>query len=139
MDRLTPERRSWLMARVKSKDTTPEMRVRRAAYALGFRYRLHRKDLPGKPDLCFPRTKTAIFVHGCFWHRHEGCRKASLPKSRTEYWHQKIAANVERDQRTKIALSSLGWVVHIIWECQTKNDVELRERLLQILTSTSPS
>ncbi|MGV1758888.1 very short patch repair endonuclease [Rhizobium sp. A22-96] len=134
MDRLTSEHRSWLMSRVRGKDTTPEMRVRKAAHSLGFRYRLHRRDLPGKPDLCFPKRKIAIFVHGCFWHRHKGCRKASLPKSRTEYWCQKFASNVERDERTEAALVALGWKVHVIWECQTKSEVELRERLLQLFT-----
>lgn len=122
------------MSRVKGKDTTPELRVRKAAYALGFRYSLHRKDLPGKPDLCFTKLKTAIFVHGCFWHRHQGCKKASLPRSRTEYWHQKFTANVKRDEKVLARLSDLGWNVHIIWECQTKDDVELRERLYKILT-----
>ncbi|MGO4480306.1 very short patch repair endonuclease [Rhizobium sp. 2TAF27] len=133
MDRLTPEHRSWLMSRVRGKDTTPEMRVRRAAHALGFRYRLHRKDLPGKPDLCFPRKKIAIFVHGCFWHRHEGCRKASVPKSKLDFWLQKFATNIERDERVSDALATMGWTVHVIWECQTKVDVQLRERLLEIL------
>lgn len=121
------------MSRVRGKDTTPEMRVRRAAHALGFRYRLHRKDLPGKPDLCFPRKKIAIFVHGCFWHRHEGCRKASVPKSKLDFWLQKFATNIERDERVSDALATMGWTVHVIWECQTKVDVQLRERLLEIL------
>ncbi|WP_221165430.1 very short patch repair endonuclease [Rhizobium sp. NLR4a] len=134
MDRLTSEHRSWLMSRVRGKNTTPEMRVRKVAHSLGFRYRLHRKDLPGKPDLCFPKRKVAIFVHGCFWHRHEGCRKASLPKSRTEYWYQKFASNVERDERSEASLVALGWKVHVIWECQTKNEAELRERLYRLLT-----
>lgn len=93
VDRLTPERRSWLMSRVAGKNTTPELRVRRAAYALGLRFRLHRKDLPGKPDLVFPRRRLVVFVHGCFWHRHPGCRKATSPKSRTEFWFGKFAAN----------------------------------------------
>ncbi|WP_264088214.1 very short patch repair endonuclease [Ensifer adhaerens] len=122
------------MSRVRGKDTTPEMRVRRAVFALGFRYRLHRRDLPGTPDLCFPGKMIAIFVHGCFWHRHEGCRKASIPKSRPEYWNRKFAANVERDNRISVALAEKGWTVHVIWECQTKDDTQLREHLKRVLT-----
>lgn len=99
MDRLTINKRSALMARVRGKDTCPEMRVRRLAYAMGMRFRLHRADLPGKPDLVFPKYKTVVFVHGCFWHRHRGCRKASRPKLDVEFWQQKFEQNVERDKR----------------------------------------
>ena len=138
VDRLTPERRSWLMSRVKGKNTTPEMRVRKAAHALGFRFRLHRKDLPGTPDIVFPKKRVALFVHGCFWHRHPGCKKASLPKSRQEYWHSKFSANVERDERMRIELEARGWNVATIWECETKTDAELRQRLHDILSSSKP-
>src|ERR1700674_762848 len=98
MDRLTSERRSWLMSRVPARDTLAEMRLRRAAHALGLRYRLHRRDLPRTPDLVFPQHHVVVFVHGCFWHRHPGCKKASTPKSRTEFWQNKFDRNVERDR-----------------------------------------
>ncbi|MGO7548337.1 very short patch repair endonuclease [Rhizobium leguminosarum] len=135
-DQLTPERRSWLMSRVGGKNTTPEMRVRKAAHALGYRFRLHRKELPGTPDLLFPKKRLALFVHGCFWHRHPNCKKASLPKSRPEYWHSKFAANVERDERVRVELQARGWKVGVIWECETKSDVELRQRLQAVLSSS---
>lgn len=133
VDLLSPERRSWLMSRVAGKHTLPEMRVRRAAHALGYRFRLHRRDLPGTPDLVFPRRKLVLFVHGCFWHRHVDCSKASTPKSRTEFWQQKFNANVERDDRNRAALKALGWRVETIWECETKSTElsELLDRLIE--------
>lgn len=132
VDRLTPERRSWLMSRVKGKHTSPEMRVRRAAHALGLRFRLHRKDLPGKPDLVFSKHRVALFVHGCFWHRHEGCSKASMPKSREDFWNAKFDANRNRDIKNDAALRAMNWNVVTIWECQTKNAEALSERLRQL-------
>jgi len=129
VDRLTPERRSWLMSRVRGKHTAPEVRVRRAAHKLGLRFRLHRKDLPGKPDLVFPKHRTALFVHGCFWHRHPSCPKASTPKTRMDYWVSKFENNVVRDARIQQDLETLGWRVVTVWDCQTKNDVEL-DRIL---------
>ena len=120
------------MSRVKGKDTSPELRVRKAAHSLGLRFRLHRKDLPGKPDLVFPRYKTAVFVHGCFWHRHENCPKASTPKSRRDFWQDKFAANISRDERVSRELRDRGWVVETIWECETKIDGPLRARLMDI-------
>ena len=129
MDRLTAERRSWLMSRVPQKGSTPEIRVRKAAHALGLRFRLHRRDLPGTPDIVFPRHKVALFVHGCFWHRHIGCPKASTPKSRADFWNAKFARNVQRDAENEAELKRQGWRVEIIWECQTKNAKEL---LLQL-------
>lgn len=117
------------MSRVKGRHTGPEMRVRHTAHALGLRFRLHRKDLPGNPDLVFPKYRIAMFVHGCFWHRHEGCGKASLPKSRTEYWQTKFAANVRRDALALERLETLGWQVETVWECETKDDVGLIARL----------
>ena len=121
------------MARIRGKGTTPEMRVRKAAHAAGFRFRLHRKDLPGKPDLVFPRHRLALFVHGCFWHQHEGCRRASVPKSRGEYWGPKLRRNVERDSLNAVKLSELGWAVEYIWECETVERVALDRRLRSIL------
>lgn len=132
VDRLTPERRSWLMSRVKGKDTTPEMRVRKAAHAAGLRFRLHRKDLPGSPNLVFPKHRVAIFVHGCFWHRHAGCRKASIPKTNAEFWISKFDANVARDARVAQELERLGWRCVTIWECETKA-VDLEQRILALM------
>lgn len=129
VDRLTPERRSWLMSRVGGRNTAPEWRVRRAAHALGLRFRLHRRDLPGTPDLVFPRWRKVIFVHGCFWHRHVGCSKASTPKTRSSYWEEKFRQNVRRDKRNAASLRKAGWSVLIIWECETKHPENLRAKL----------
>lgn len=120
------------MSRVGSKNTSPEMRVRRLAHAMGLRFRLHRKDLPGKPDLAFPKYRAVVFVHGCFWHRHPDCPKASTPKSRTEFWNAKFASNIERDRRNEEALRALGWRVFTIWECEAKSDDEIRAILERI-------
>ncbi|TAU43901.1 DNA mismatch endonuclease Vsr (plasmid) [Rhizobium ruizarguesonis] len=117
---MTDSRRSAIMRAVKSKDTAPEMIVRRLVHSLGFRYRLHRKDLPGKPDLIFPARRKVIFVHGCFWHGHDCSRGARKPKSNADYWHAKIARNVERDGRNNEALQKAGWDVMTVWECDTK-------------------
>lgn len=133
VDRLTPERRSALMSRVRGKDTSPELRVRRLAHALGFRFRLHRRDLPGRPDLVFPRLRKIIFVHGCFWHRHEGCRKATHSKSRIDYWEEKFTRNVERDRSVQLELAVQGWNVLVIWECETKVPDDLAVRLKEFL------
>jgi len=124
-DRLTPVKRSWLMSQVKSRDTTPEIAVRKAAFALGLRFRLHSPNLPGKPDLIFPRWKKAIFVHGCFWHRHPGCRKTTTPKSNESFWHEKFLRNTERDERVLQELERLGWDTLVIWQCETKSTAEL--------------
>lgn len=132
MDHIAPERRSWLMSRVGSKDTSAEMRVRRTAHALGLRYRLHRRDLPGTPDLVFPKDRLVIFVHGCFWHRHPNCKKASMPKSRTEYWQAKFNRNVERDRQTLERLKELGWRTAVIWECETRTEGEIVRSLDRI-------
>ncbi len=121
VDHISPERRSWLMSRVKGKNTSPEIRVRRLAHGMGLRFRLHRKDLPGKPDLVFPRYGVALFVHGCFWHRHPNCPKASIPKTNIAFWLKKFRQNVERDTRAIKALEKLGWSVKIVWECETKD------------------
>lgn len=133
VDHISPERRSWLMSRVRGKHTTPEMRVRKAAHAMGLRFRLHRKDLPGKPDLVFPRHRVALFVHGCFWHRHAACKKSTSPKTRVAYWNEKFRSNVERDRNNYAKLSDAGWTPLVIWECQTKSDNELGSLLVQII------
>lgn len=121
------------MRAVKSRDTKPEMLVRRAAHALGYRFRLHRKDLPGSPDLVFPARRKVIFVHGCFWHGHECARGARMPKTNADYWRAKIARNVARDARARSALDSLGWETLTIWECELKKDTRLAERLKSFL------
>lgn len=127
MDVLSAEKRSALMARVRSGDTAPELFVRRTLHRLGYRFRLHRKDLPGTPDIVLPSRKSVIFVHGCFWHRHKNCRDASMPKTRVEFWRDKFRENVERDRRNVQDLHDLGWRVLIIWECETTNeDLETR-------------
>lgn len=120
------------MSRVGGKNTSPELRVRRAAHAIGLRFRLHRSDLPGKPDLIFPKHRVAIFVHGCFWHRHSGCSKASMPKSRTEFWQAKFHANVARDAKSIAELEALGWRVLVIWECETKDAAKIAGTLDEI-------
>ena len=133
MDVLTPEQRTRCMSRIRSKDTKPEIVVRRIAHSLGYRYRLHRKDLPGKPDLTFPSRMKAIFVHGCFWHRHHGCKLASQPKSRQEYWEPKFARTVERDVQAQHLLAELGWSSLVIWECETKSIEGTAQRLVEFL------
>jgi DNA mismatch endonuclease, patch repair protein len=132
MDRLTPERRSWLMSRVKGRNTTPELIVRRMLFALGYRYRLHRKDLPGKPDIVFGPRKKAIFVHGCFWHGHN-CRKGRLPKSNATFWRLKIDTNKKRDRKRLRQLNALGWKVLVIWQCQLKDPLAIRQRIVDFL------
>lgn len=122
VDTLTPAERSERMGRVRSKDTKPEMKVRRLVHGMGYRYRLHRRDLPGCPDLVFPRLRKAIFVHGCFWHRHPDpeCKLARLPKSRLAFWWPKLEGNRRRDEANQAALLALGWRFLVIWECETK-------------------
>lgn len=131
-DTFTPEARSHIMASIKSRDTKPEMRVRSALHAAGFRFRLHRPDLPGKPDLVLPRFRTAVFVNGCFWHGHT-CGKAALPTSNSDYWAKKIGRNQERDRRNCEALADLGWNVVVIWECDLRSQTQA---LIEELTRT---
>lgn len=117
--------RSRMMARVRNKNTEPEMLVRSTAHRLGYRFRLHRRDLPGSPDLVFPKWRSVVFVHGCFWHRHPGCRRATVPKTRTDFWSAKFAANILRDERAKADLEALGWRVAVIWECEIRSAGDL--------------
>lgn len=126
-DTVSQEQRSATMARVRNKNTQPELRVRSAAHALGLRFRLYRRDLPGTPDLVFPKYKVALFVHGCFWHRHEGCPRATMPKTRVDYWQAKFHRNVERDARHAADLLALGWKPAVIWECETTDPQLLAE------------
>ncbi len=125
--------RSSLMKKVRQRDTKPEMVVRRVAHTLGYRFRVQRRDLPGSPDLVFPARGKAILVHGCFWHRHPGCRYASTPKNNLEFWTDKFARNVERDVRKARELRQLGWDVMAIWECETRNAEALESKLAEFL------
>lgn len=127
------------MRRVRQRDTDPELVVRRVAHALGYRFRLHRRDLPGTPDIVFPKYRAALFVHGCFWHRHQGCARATMPKTRCDYWLPKFEANVERDRRTAAALAQAGWRVAVIWECETFDTVRLGRRIRGLLHSSGSS
>jgi DNA mismatch endonuclease (patch repair protein) len=133
MDTLTRGERSARMALVRQKDTKPELVVRRLAHVLGYRYRLHRRDLPGTPDLVFPGRGKIIRVHGCFWHCHVGCSLARLPKSRLDFWLPKLTGNVERDARSLVALRRLGWGVMTVWECQTRDTARLANRIRRFL------
>ena len=128
MDTRTPEKRSEIMSAVRTKDTGPELLVRKLLSAQGYRYRLHRKGLPGRPDIVFPGRSKAVFVHGCFWHGHR-CAKGRLPKSRLRYWRPKIAANKKRDARNLAKLRRLGWGVSVVWQCELKNAETLMRRL----------
>jgi DNA mismatch endonuclease (patch repair protein) len=129
LDKLTPERRSENMRRIKSKDMKPEVMVRKSAHSLGYRFRLHRRDLPGKPDLVFPRLKKAIFVHGCFWHLHDDCREGRLPSTNLAYWKPKLEGNVERDALNMARLQAAGWRTLVVWECETTDAAQLTSRL----------
>jgi DNA mismatch endonuclease, patch repair protein len=129
-DVFSPEQRSRVMARVKGKDTSPELKVRRLLHRLGARFRLHRKDLPGAPDIVLPRRRLAIFVHGCFWHGHDCARGARVPKQNRDYWLGKVGRNRERDMQNRAALEALGWRVETIWECELKDDLQARMRRL---------
>ena len=125
----TDPTRSRIMKAVGQKHTAPEMRVRRTLHSLGYRFRVQRKDLPGSPDVVLPRHKMAIFVHGCFWHRHENCPKATTPKTRVQFWTQKFRDNVERDRRQIEALLAAGWRTLVVWECETKSKADLAKLL----------
>ena len=129
---LDDEARRKMMAGFRSKDTKPEMLVRRALHRLGYRYRLYRRDLPGKPDIVLPRHRLAILVHGCFWHQHKGCRDARMPRTRQDYWSAKFRRTLERDQETVAALTALGWRVAVIWECDARKP-GLEAELLALL------
>lgn len=120
MDNHTPEQRRRNMSAVKSKDTKPEILVRKCLHAAGFRFRLHVKELPGKPDIVLPKYKIAIFVNGCFWHRHPGCKYASTPSTNSDFWNAKFEENTARDKRNYAQLEELGWKVVILWECEVK-------------------
>jgi DNA mismatch endonuclease (patch repair protein) len=131
VDKLSPEHRGWLMSRVKSKDTSPELAVRRLVFGMGYRYRLHDRRLPGKPDLVFSRRRKVVFVNGCFWHGHKGCRYAGLPKTRTEFWEEKIEKNMARDRANIALLRQNGWKVLTVWQCELKTIDTLAKKLYE--------
>lgn len=139
MDHLTPERRSWNMSRIPNKNTKPEILVRSLLHRMGYRFTVNatnNRKLLGKPDIVLPKYRTVIFVHGCFWHRHKGCKETTTPKSRTEWWQAKFDGNVERDRRNQRELRKIGWKVIVVWECQTKKAegiAKTAERLNRLL------
>ncbi|MFE0757894.1 very short patch repair endonuclease [Inquilinus sp. NPDC058860] len=133
MDNLSTAQRSAQMARIRSENTRPELVVRRLLHAMGFRFRLHRRDLPGNPDLVLPRFRTAVFVNGCFWHNHDCARGAREPRQNAEYWRAKRRRNSERDERNYACLVEAGWQVVVIWECELRDPKSLRHRFGQLL------
>lgn len=133
MDTISKRARSRNMARIRSKDTQPELAVRSAAHRLGYRFRLHRRDLPGSPDLVFPRLRAVIFVHGCFWHKHARCADGRVPQTRRQYWVPKLNGNKRRDARNARRLRALGWRVGVIWACQAEDPARLARTLSTVL------
>jgi len=135
-DRLTPEHRSWNMSRIRSRDTKPEIIVRSLLHGLGYRFTVNgpkNRSLPGKPDIVLPKYRTVIFVHGCFWHRHKGCKGTTTPKTRTDWWDAKFAGNVVRDTRVESELQSLGWHVITIWECALKSRKSFEQMIPKLI------
>ena len=132
-DIVDSDKRSEIMSRIRGRDTKPELIVRRIAHRLGYRFRLYQKDLPGSPDLVFPRHRSVIMVHGCFWHRHPGCKHAASPKTRVQFWKTKFEKNVVRDRRIASALWDLGWRMLVIWECETKDHEAVAARIASYL------
>mgnify|MGYP006229887269 CR=1 FL=1 len=128
------EQRSRNMSAIKSKNTKPEIAVRKLLHSMGYRFRLHRKDLPGSPDIVLPKYKTVIFVHGCFWHRHENCKYATTPKTRKEFWENKFKANLKRDSEIQEKIKNLDWRSVVIWECETRSFDNLRKRIINIFS-----
>ena len=123
-DKLTKEQRSWNMSRIKGKDTGIEVTVRKRLFSYGYRFRKNDKQLPGKPDIVFPKYKTVVFIHGCFWHMHSGCKIARIPKSNTEFWMNKLNHNVDKDRQNKQLLEEMGWKVITVWECEIEKDLD---------------
>lgn len=135
MDIVSREKRSQMMAGIKSKNTRPEKTIRSLLHGLGFRFRVQRKDLPGKPDIVLPKYKTVIFIHGCFWHQHSGCKYAYMPKSNAEFWAKKLDGNVIRDSGIQKKLAAMGWRIIVIWECEVKLMVGHPERMREMIIS----
>ena len=135
-DRITPEQRSWNMSRIKSKDTGIEVAVRKRLFSYGYRYRKNDRKLPGKPDIVLPKYRTVIFIHGCFWHMHQGCKNARLPKTNTAFWEEKLNHNISNDNKNRHLLEESGWNVITIWECEIEADLDaVTQRIAEKLTS----
>jgi DNA mismatch endonuclease (patch repair protein) len=132
-DRVTPQQRSRMMASVRNRDTQPELTVRRIAHALGYRFRLHVRDLPGHPDLVFPKYRAVLFVHGCFWHGHEGCKRSQMPTTNVAFWRAKLLRNRDRDESVAQRLAVIGWRIGVIWECEATSRTRVERCLLQLL------
>ena len=130
------EQRSRNMSAIKSKNTKPEIKVRKVLHSMGYRFRLHRKDLPGSPDIVLPKYKTVIFVHGCFWHRHKNCKYATTPKTRQEFWNKKFTTNIERDLEIHEKIKNLNWRSVVIWECETKHMENLRDKIIDVFNES---
>ena len=129
MDHFSATKRSEIMSRVKGTDTSVEIRVRQLLHSLGYRFKLHARDLPGKPDIVLPKHRSVVFVHGCFWHGHKACRRASIPQTNREFWTRKIEGNIDRDKRCVRELRESGWKVLVVWQCQTKDLTKLKKRI----------
>jgi DNA mismatch endonuclease, patch repair protein len=138
MDRIDKQRRSWNMSRIKCKDTAPEVLVRSTLHAMGYRFRLHSRMLPGRPDIVLPKYRVVLFVHGCFWHRH-GCKLSYTPKSRVTFWESKFNQNVERDRKVFRELKLLGWKVVTVWECEAQSASQVAARIRELLPSRQES
>lgn len=137
MDHISPEKRSYVMSRIRSKDTAPEIAVRRLVFAMGYRYRLYDKSLPGKPDLVFRRKRKVLYVHGCFWHQHEKCPTGKPPVSNLDYWLPKFKRTVERDRQNINALRKQGWRALVVWECQLGHQIKVMARIRHFLNSNN--
>ena len=133
MDKLTKEKRSWNMSRIRGKDTKPEVIVRSLLHKMGYRFRIHVKGLPGCPDIVLPKYRAVIFVHGCFWHRHTGCKYAYIPKSRQDFWAKKFQKTVERHEIVTRELEEQGWKTLVVWECETANTGKLHTKLIDFI------
>lgn len=133
MDRITKDKRSWNMSRIRGRNTLPERAVRSLLHRLGFRFRLHSHKLPGRPDVVLPRYQSVVLIHGCFWHQHPGCKYAYTPKSRANFWSRKFAGNLARDRRTVDALRDAGWRVIVVWECELRKPDVLSRRIVTML------
>lgn len=138
MDTLTKQERSRVMGRIRGKNTKPEILLRKYLFSMGFRFRVHARGLPGHPDIVLPKFRTVIFVHGCFWHQHPGCKYAGLPKTRVDFWMAKFERNRERDMRKVAELESLGWKVLVMWECEMRQDMSAADRLVAEMTGCYP-
>ena len=132
-DVFSKEKRSWIMSRVKGRDTKPEILVRSFLHRMGYRFRIHRRDLPGNPDIVLPRFGKVVFVHGCFWHGHKACPRSKRPTTNEDFWNKKLDGNIERDKRFRLELRRMGWKVLVVWECETRKPEKLLRKLERFL------